>query len=112
LSCTIRIWILLIAYVARYLTFESGQPPDPAAGSSFTGRSSPHLRSQLDSIFQGRVASLITPGLFAGWFLVFMPCLRELTVSILLWSAGNETVGVMVFNLQESGHTTSAPPLP
>jgi len=49
---------------------------------------------------------LITPGLFAGWFLVFMPCLRELTVSILLWSAGNETVGVMVFNLQVDGHIT------
>jgi iron(III) transport system permease protein len=49
---------------------------------------------------------LITPGLFAGWFLVFMPSLRELTVSILLWSAGNETVGVMVFNLQEDGHIT------
>ncbi len=34
---------------------------------------------------------------------MFVPCLAELTVSALLYSAGNETVGVAVFNLLESG---------
>lgn len=53
--------------------------------------------------FRDIVLPLVLPGIFAAWFLVFIPTLRELTVSILLWSAGNETIGVMVFNLQESG---------
>jgi iron(III) transport system permease protein len=101
------IWILLIAYVARYLTF----------GIRSTAGSLQQIHPSLEEAaricganwlqsFRDVMLPLITPGLFAGWFLVFMPCLRELTVSILLWSAGRETVGVMVFNLQESGHTT------
>jgi iron(III) transport system permease protein len=101
------IWILLIAYIARYLTF----------GVRSTAGSLQQIHPSLEEAaricganwlqsFRDVMLPLITPGLFAGWFLVFMPCLRELTVSILLWSAGRETVGVMVFNLQESGHTT------
>jgi iron(III) transport system permease protein len=37
-----------------------------------------------------------------------MPTLRELTISILLWSTKRETIGVMVFNLQESGNTVAS----
>jgi len=55
--------------------------------------------------FKDIVIPLIKPGLFAGWFEVFMPCLRELTISVILWSVGNETIGVMVYNLQEQGST-------
>lgn len=101
------IWILLIAYVARYLTFGvrsaagSLQQIHPSLEEAARICGANWLQSIRDVILP-----LIRPGLFAGWFLVFMPVLRELTVSILLWSAGNETVGVMVFNLQESGHTT------
>jgi iron(III) transport system permease protein len=101
------IWILLIAYVARYLTFGvrstagSLQQVHPSLEEAARICGANWLQSFRDVLFP-----LITPGLFAGWFLVFMPSLRELTVSILLWSAGNETVGVMVFNLQEDGHIT------
>jgi iron(III) transport system permease protein len=101
------IWILLIAYIARYLTFGvrstagSLQQVHPSLEEAARICGANWLQS-----FRDVMLPLITPGLFAGWFLVFMPCLRELTVSILLWSAGNETVGVMVFNLQEDGHIT------
>jgi iron(III) transport system permease protein len=40
----------------------------------------------------------------AGWILVFMPALRELTISILLYAHGTETIGVVVFNLQDAGY--------
>jgi iron(III) transport system permease protein len=33
---------------------------------------------------------------------------NELTVSALLWSAGNETLGVLIFNLNESGENALA----
>jgi iron(III) transport system permease protein len=101
------IWILLIAYVARYLTFGvrssagSLQQIHPSLEEAARICGANWLQS-----FRDVLLPLITPGLFAGWFLVFMPALRELTVSILLWSVGNETVGVMVFNLQEAGHIT------
>jgi iron(III) transport system permease protein len=103
------IWILLIAYVARYLTF----------GVRTTSGALTQIHESLEEAarisganwlqtFRHVIIPLIAPGLFAGWFLVFMPSLRELTISALLWSPGNETIGVIVFNLQESGNTTEA----
>lgn len=98
------IWILLLAYVGRYLVF----------GVRSTAASLAQVHGTLEEAalasgatwvqaFRDVILPLILPGLFAGWFLVFIPALRELTVSILLWSAGNETIGVLVYNLQDSG---------
>lgn len=103
------VWILLLAYIAHYLAF----------GVRTTTGSLAQIHPSLEEVarnsgaswlqtFRDVVIPLIRPGLFAGWFMVFMPCLRELTISILLWSAGNETIGVMVFNLQESGNTVAS----
>jgi iron(III) transport system permease protein len=44
----------------------------------------------------------------AGAILVFMTAFNELTVSALLWSAGNETLGVIVFNLDDGGYSVLA----
>ncbi|MEM7025414.1 MAG: iron ABC transporter permease, partial [Pseudomonadota bacterium] len=33
---------------------------------------------------------------------------NELTVSALLWSSGSETLGVVVFNLEDGGYTVLA----
>jgi iron(III) transport system permease protein len=98
------IWILLIAYTARYLAF--------GVRSSTAALAQVHV--SLEEVarvsgagwlrtFRDVVVPLIKPGLINGWFLVFMPALRELTISALLWSSRNETIGVMVFNLQEAG---------
>jgi len=103
------IWILLIAYIARYMAF----------GVRTTTTSLTQIDKSLEEIaritganwfqtFKDIVIPLILPGLFAGWFLVFMPALRELTISALLWSTKHETIGVMVFNLQESGNTVAS----
>jgi iron(III) transport system permease protein len=47
---------------------------------------------------------------FAIIFLVITPSLTELTLSAILWSVGNETIGVMVFSLHQEGKvlTTAA----
>jgi iron(III) transport system permease protein len=103
------IWILLIAYVARYLAF----------GVRATTAALAQVHESLEEVaqvsgagwlrtFRDVVVPLIRPGLVNGWFLVFMPTLRELTISALLWSSRNETIGVMVFNLQESGDMVGA----
>ncbi len=100
------IWILLVAYIARYLTFGVRT----SAGSLAQIHSSLEEAALISGAnwlqsFKDIVIPLIVPGLFAGWFLVFMPCLRELTISVILWSVGNETIGVTVYNLQEQGST-------
>jgi iron(III) transport system permease protein len=47
---------------------------------------------------------LIRPGLFAGWMLVFVPAIQELSASILLFSSSSITLAVAVYNLYETGH--------
>ena len=98
------LWIILIAYVGRYMIFGVR----PTAASLAQVHTSLEEAARVSGggwlrTFRDIVLPLVLPGIFAAWFLVFIPTLRELTVSILLWSAGNETIGVMVFNLQESG---------
>lgn len=54
------------------------------------------------------VLPLLAPSLFAGAILVFLLAVNEITVSALLWSAGNETLGVLIFNLDEGGESVLA----
>ena len=44
----------------------------------------------------------------AGALILMMTAVNELTLSALLWSSGNETIGVMVFALQYEGNSTAA----
>ena len=53
-------------------------------------------------------APLAAPATMAGAVLVVMTAFNELTLSALLWSAGSKTVGVMIFALQQEGHSTGA----
>ena len=48
---------------------------------------------------------LIRPGLLAGWLLVFVPVIQELSASILLFSSSSMTLAVAVYNLYETGYT-------
>jgi iron(III) transport system permease protein len=102
-------WILGVAYVARYLAY----------GVRNVGASLEQLDASLEEAarisgaswkwsFRDIVIPLVKPGLVAGWFLVFLPSLRELTISALLWSPGNETLGVAVYNLHEGGNITAS----
>ncbi|QNQ22419.1 iron ABC transporter permease [Kosakonia sp. SMBL-WEM22] len=96
--------IIFLAYLARFLTVclkpvhSSMLQLDPAmeeaaslAGAAF-GQRLCHI-----------VLPLLAPAAFAGALLVFLTAVNELTVSALLWSAGKETIGVVIFNLDESG---------
>lgn len=56
----------------------------------------------------GIVLPLVAPAMFAGGLLVFLLAVNELTVSALLWSAGSETLGVLIFNLAEGGESVLA----
>ncbi len=47
----------------------------------------------------------MAPAAAAGAILVFLTAFNELTVSALLWAGGTETVGVVVFNLEDGGST-------
>jgi len=102
-------WIILISYIARYLFFAFRN----AASSLKQIHPSLEEAARISgadwlSNFRDVILPLIRPGLLAGWFLVFMPTLRELTISILLWGPKTPTIGVAVFEMQDAGYYTSS----
>lgn len=51
---------------------------------------------------------LVAPAASSGAILVFLTAYNEITVSALLWSTGNETIGTTIFNYENGGYTTIA----
>ncbi len=57
----------------------------------------------------GRIfVPLVAPAAASGAILVFLTAYNEVTVSALLWSTGNETIGTSIFNYEDGGYTTLA----
>ena len=54
------------------------------------------------------VLPLIKPGMVAAFFLIFLPALRELTTSVLLYGPTTRTIGVAIYTLSEDGETVYA----
>ena len=103
------IWIILIAYVANYTT----QAFRSISGSMYQiNRSLEEAAvisgAELPKIMTSIVIPLIKESIGTSWFLIFIPCLRELTLSIFLWSSGNETLATAIFTLQDAGNYTAS----
>jgi len=44
----------------------------------------------------------------AGFFLIFLPSMRELTTSLLLYGPFTRTMGVAIYSIHEEGNTVQA----
>ncbi|MBI3457439.1 MAG: iron ABC transporter permease [Candidatus Rokubacteria bacterium] len=98
------LWIILIAYVARFLAL--ALRPVGAALLQLHPALEEAARASGASLWRSLAdvtVPLLRGALLAAWLLAAVPALTELTLSVILWSAGNETIGVMAFNLHEEG---------
>ncbi|MBP3127421.1 iron ABC transporter permease [Thalassospira sp. ER-Se-21-Dark] len=101
--------IIFVAYLARFLVIalrpvmNSFTQLDPALEEAAQACGAGLSRRLRDILLP-----LAAPSAAAGALLVFLTAFNELTVSALLWSAGNETLGVLIFNLDDSGDTVLA----
>jgi iron(III) transport system permease protein len=100
------VWIILVAYIARYMAFS-------------LRANSAALEQVHDSLVEAArvcgatmwqtlkdvVLPLVRPGMMAAFFLIFLPSLRELTVSIMLYAPTTRTIGVTIYTLNEDGET-------
>lgn len=99
------IWILLVAYVARFVPFAvrsanaSLRQVDPVLEEAARITGASWLRS-LATV----TVPLIKRGMLSGWLLIFVPALRELSASVLLFTSGTETLAVSIFQLYEEGY--------
>jgi iron(III) transport system permease protein len=98
------IWILLIAYVTRFLPY----------GLRYNTTSMLQIHKELEesaamsgaswtTTFRRIILPLLKPGLLAGWIYIVIVSIRELSSSILLYSPGSEVLSILIWELWENG---------
>lgn len=98
------IWILLIAYMTRYMPY----------GMRYASSTMIQISGELEEsarmsgatwwqIFRKIDIPLLMPGLVAGWVYIVTVSVRELSSSILLYSPGNEVLSIRIFEQYENG---------
>jgi iron(III) transport system permease protein len=98
------IWIMLIAYVTRFLPY----------GMRYNMASMLAMHRELEEsaamsgaswgmTFWRIVLPLLKPGLIAGWIYVVIVSVRELASSILLYSPGTEVVSIVIWEYWQNG---------
>ena len=105
------LFIMIVAYMIKYLMMgmrtivsamsqihESLEEAAQISGAGWIKR------------FKDITIPLIAPSVVAGWFLIFMPCFYELTMSTLLYSTDTRTIGFELYQYQtyHSQQTASA----
>jgi len=94
------LWILLLGYITRF--FPYGQRNIAAIMLSISeelDQSSRMAGATWVTTMRRITIPLLKPGIFAGWILLFVIFLRELSISIILYTSGTETLAVGVYYL-------------
>lgn len=102
-------WIIFVAYIARYMAFSlksnsaALEQVDDSLEEAARACGATHWQTLKDIVIP-----LIKPGMVAAFFLIFLPALRELTTSVLLYGPTTRTIGVAIYALNEDGETVYA----
>jgi iron(III) transport system permease protein len=101
------LWILLIAYMTRFLPygmrysstsmFQIGRELEESAQMSGAG---------WWNTFRRVVLPLLWPGLLAGWIYIVIVSFRELGASVLLYSPGKEVLSIVIWEQWRDGLLT------
>jgi iron(III) transport system permease protein len=100
------VWIILVAYIARYMAFSL--KANSAALEQIHDSLIEAARAcgaTMGRALKDIVLPLARPGMISAFFLIFLPSLRELTVSVMLYSPATRTLGVAIYTLNEDGET-------
>ncbi|MFC5756924.1 ABC transporter permease [Rhizobium sp. GCM10022189] len=103
------VWIILIAYFSSFFAVSlkpvvsAFHQLDPALEEAARLSGAGFFRRLKDII-----VPLVAPAAGASVILVFLIACNELTISALLWSAGTQTLGVAIYNLDDSGSSDLA----
>ncbi len=102
-------WIIFVAYIARYMAFsiKSNSASLSQVSDSLEEASRACGATHWQSL-KNIVIPLIKPGMISAFFLIFLPALRELTTSVLLYGPTTRTIGVAIYALNEDGETVRA----
>ena len=96
--------INLVAYMARYLSFsmKTSSAALLQVHSSLEEAARVCGASHTESL-KDITLPLIRPAMVSGFFLIFLPAMREVTTSILLYGPYTRTLGVQIYSLRDAG---------
>lgn len=98
------LWILLIAYVIKYMPYGMRAcsssmhqiQKELEEASEMSGASRPYT-------FIRVLLPLLLPGFVAGWIYVITHSFRELSTSVMLYASGTEVLAVVMYELWDAG---------
>ncbi len=94
------LWILLLGYITRFFPYgQRNVSSVMLAISEELDQSSRMAGASWFTTLRRITIPLLKPGIFAGWVLLFIIYLRELSISIILYTTGTETLSVGVYYL-------------
>lgn len=102
-------WLILAAYITSFLAMVVQSVHAPLASTPLTAEEAARVagasrgRALLDISLR-----MALPAALAGGVLVALTAVRELTLSALLLSPGSQTLGVVIFSLQQAGAANAA----
>ncbi|MFQ5853580.1 MAG: ABC transporter permease, partial [Candidatus Binatia bacterium] len=98
------VWILLIAYLTKYmpLAFQTSNAGLMGIHTELEESSRIMGANRLQT-FKDVTIPLFKVSIIASWILVFMPSLRELSASILLWTTDTKVISVVIVDFYEEG---------
>ncbi|QAB17033.1 iron ABC transporter permease [Leucobacter muris] len=97
-------WIILCAYLTSFLALVVQSVSAPLAATPGTAEEAARVAgaSRLRALWDIS-CRMAVPAALSGAVLVALTAVRELTLSVLLLSPGSQTLGVVIFNLQQAG---------
>ncbi|MEK6711031.1 MAG: iron ABC transporter permease, partial [Nitrospinota bacterium] len=96
------LWIMFFAYLTKYLplAFQTSNAALMSVHPELE-ECSRILGANRIQVFWDVTVPLFKVGLIASWILVFMPSLRELSASVLLWTTNTKVISVVIIDLYE-----------
>ena len=103
------LWILFLAYLTKYLPI-AYQTSNAALMSIHPEleESARILGANRLRVFGDVTVPLFKAGLVASWILLFMPSIRELSSSVLLWTTNTKVISVVILDFYEEGQLAIA----
>ncbi len=100
------IWILVLAYITRYIPYGVRYCyPGLLQINKELEESAQMSGAPWGVVFRKIVVPLMMPSLFAGWIYIFLLSVRELTVALLLYSPRSQVIAVTIFEMWDFGKT-------
>jgi len=98
------IWIIVIAFVSRYMPYAMRFSHACLLGiHRELEESATASGATWGQVARNIVVPLMMPALFAAWIYIFLITIRELSVALLLYSPGSQVISVTIWEMWENG---------